>query len=291
MKGLTLDRLEVLRKLGESEGVLGAAEGSKSRQGLYSRQIRELEIACGIALVDRSNRKLRLNQKGEAVVQRYQRLLEEIGVQRKAKSEDAIRIGGGEVALVEGVMPLLAGYYEEIGKPLQFRNLRSADAIQDFRRGELDLVLSTMAPTPLREGEISKQLIEVDYLIVTHRQNELAPRIFLKTLLKEKLALLEGQTPIRSYLEREARQAGVPLNLQALCSTYGQIIKLVELGHFVGVIPAICGPAALASGLEIKRLISGSPPPFRVWSLHREEDGEDSEDMGRLLGALKLINK
>ena len=96
MKGITFERLEVLRKLKVSKEILNAAGGSKSGQGLFSRQLRELESACGMSLVDRGNRRLRLNQKGESVTQRYEQLLEELGLVTAAteETESVLRIGG-----------------------------------------------------------------------------------------------------------------------------------------------------------------------------------------------------
>lgn len=289
MNGITMERLEVLRKLRGEDGVLRAAGGSKSRQGLFSRQLRELEQACGTSLVDRAGRRLQLNQKGEAVVQRYEQLLEEIGVLAKADGPDpALRIGGGEVALVQGVIPLLGDCFDEITATLQFRNLRSADAIRLFRRGELDLVLSTEAPSPLRTEEDCRLLLEEGYVIVTPPEKKRSQGLFLKTLLREKLVILEGKTPIRSYLEREARKMQCRPRLGALCSTYGQILEVIVEAGFSGVIPSICGPAARERGLQVKRLISEEPPPFQLWVLYRNEDRKKRRGLGMVLKALRV---
>jgi len=287
MKGITLERLEVLRKLQEGAGVLQAAGGSKSRQGLFSRQLRELEGACGMTLVDRRNRRIQLNQKGEALVQRYEQLLEELGLtDTKEEREPSIRIGGGEVALVEGLIPLLGNYFDRIKMTLQFRNLRSSDAIRLFRRGELDIVLSTEAPQPLREGERHRLLLEEGYVIVTNSKADQSKGLFLKTLLKEKLVLLEGKTPIRTFLENEAHRLHIKLKLGALCSTYGQILNLVEKGGFVGVIPSICSAVAREKGLQLRRLISNKPPPYQVWLLYRVADPAGKGDLAMVLKAL-----
>ncbi|MFT6239547.1 MAG: DNA-binding transcriptional LysR family regulator [Akkermansiaceae bacterium] len=287
MKGITLERLEVLKKLGESAGVLQAAGGSKSRQGLFSRQLRELEGACGMTLVDRRNRRIQLNQKGEAVVQRYEQLLEELGlIDSREESEPVIRIGGGEVALVEGVIPLLENHFEDIETTLQFRNLRSSDSIRLFRRGELDLVLSSVAPKPLREGEECRMLFEEGYVIVTPSEADQSEGLFLKTLVKQKLVLLEGKTPIRIFLENEALKLRQKLRLGALCSTYGQILNLVEKGHFVGVIPAVCSQVALEKGLRVKRLLSDKPPSYQFWLLYRMADPTREGGLAIVLKAL-----
>jgi DNA-binding transcriptional LysR family regulator len=281
-----MERLEVLRKLQGGAGVLQAAGGSKSRQGLFSRQLRELEDACGMTLVDRRNRRIQLNQKGEALVQRYEQLLEELGLtDTKEDNEPCIRIGGGEVALVEGLIPLLGNYFDRIKITLQFRNLRSTDAIRLFRRGELDMVLSTEAPKP-REGERYRLLLEEGYIIVADSKADQLKGIFLKTLLKEKLVLLEGKTPIRTFLENEADRLRVKLKLGALCSTYGQILNLVEKGGFVGVIPSICSAVAREKGLSLRRLISNKPPPYQFWLLYRVADPAGKDDLAMVLKAL-----
>lgn len=287
MKGITLDRLEVLRSLGGGQGVLGAAKGSKSRQGQFSRQLRELERACGMSLVERQGRRLQLNQKGEAVVERYERLLEELGMKEKEQEVgSSLWIGGGEIALVEGIIPLLERSFDEIPVTVRFKNLRSSDAIRLFRRGELDLVLSTMAPKPLRQGEHCRLMLEEGYVIVTSPSSDQSCGLFLKTLLKERLVLLEGLTPIRGFLEREARKRKQRLRLGALCSTYGQVLKLVEKGKFVGVIPAICGRVAVEKGLRVKRLISEQPPPYQVWVIYRKGDYASKPGLATVLDAM-----
>lgn len=287
MRGITLDRLEVLRKLKTEEGVLRAAGGSKSRQGIFSRQLKELEEACGTPLVDRRGRCLQVNQKGEAVVQRYERLLEEIGLITKAdKDESAIRIGGGETALVQGVIPLLGELFSKLRTTLQFKNLRSSDAIRMFRRGELDLVLSTTAPKPLREGECCRVLLEQGYIVVTPKKAAQSQGLFVKTVVKKRLVLLEGRTPIYAFLRTEARKAGQRLQIGALCSTYGQVLEVIERSGLVGVIPSICGRVALERGLMVKRFISDKTPPFQLWILYREDDQVGSSDLATVLESI-----
>ena len=110
--------------------------------------------------------------------------------------------------------------------------------------------------------------------------------LLLKTLVREKLALLEGRTDIRAFLEEESNKVGEKLRLGALCSTYGQILELVEKGGFVGVIPSVCAKVALRKGLRVKRLISESPPPFEYWLLYRTADIQEVEGMNRVLQAL-----
>lgn len=287
MKGITLDRLEVLRLLGEGGGVLSAAGGSRSRQGQFSRQLKSLEKACGFSLIDRAKQRLQLNQKGEAIVQKYELLLEELGflAQPDAPNE-GLRIGGGEVALVEGVINLLEGSFPEIQSTLHFKNLRSIDAIRMFRRGDLDLVLSSTPTVPLREDEVCRKLLSTGYIIVMSQSASQTQGLLLKTLVREKLALLEGRTDIRAFLEEESNKVGEKLRLGALCSTYGQILELVEKGGFVGVIPSVCAKVALRKGLCVKRLISESPPPFEYWLLYRTADIQEVEGMNRVLQAL-----
>ena len=291
MKGVTFQRLEALRALRSGDGILRAAQGSKSRQGLLSRQLRELEEACGMRLVDRHGRCLQLTHKGEAVVQRYELLLVELGNEKESpgleEAEKVVRIGGGEVALVAGAIPALSQFLGAIQATVHLKNLRSIEAIQMFRRGELDLVLSSVDPQPLREGESASLLLEDRYIIVVPKGGVHSGGLFLETLLDERIAILEGRTPIRNFLESETRKLGKTLSLGALCSSYGQVLEFVERGKMFGVIPSICAPLAANKSLQVISLVASHAPRCQVWMVHREADFSCEGDVGAILKALR----
>lgn len=290
-KGLTFERLEILRKLATDEGVLAAAGGEKSRQGLYSRQLKQLEEATGLVLMDRSGRRLRLNQKGSAVVQRFEALLSELGSDRPNSPENALRIGGGEIALVEGIMPLLRKNWPNLGRALHFRNLRSLDAISDFRRGDLDVILVTVKSPRLLTNESHRELINCRYIAVQPKQAEDSNSLLLRSVLKSKIALLEGATPIRNYLETKSAEHKIPLAYGAFCSTYNQVLKMVETGGFTGVIPMICADLARKQNLWVKKIIASDLPLFSISIIYREHDLGHIEGLQEFLKALKVLDE
>ena len=155
-----------------------------------------------------------------------------------------------------------------------------------IRDGCLAAVAVEPSLEPLRDGEGCQLLFEEGYIIVTPRTADQSKGLFLKPLVRQKLVLLEGRTPIRAFLEKEARKSRRKLKLGALCSTYGQVLNLVEKAEFVGVIPSICSSVALEKGLLVKRLISEEPPPYKFWMLHRIADSSRKKGLAMILKAL-----
>ena len=66
MKGVTLRGLEVFEALAESGSVAKAAEGTGLSQPAVSQQMRNLEGALGVDLVDHGRRPMRLTRRLEA---------------------------------------------------------------------------------------------------------------------------------------------------------------------------------------------------------------------------------
>src|ERR1051325_1043787 len=63
-RGFTLKNLHLLLELEEAGSLVKVAKGNETRQGLYSRQLRELSECFGVALTERQGRELKLTEHG-----------------------------------------------------------------------------------------------------------------------------------------------------------------------------------------------------------------------------------
>ncbi|MBK1832769.1 LysR family transcriptional regulator [Roseibacillus ishigakijimensis] len=281
MKGVTLARLAVLESLSESVS-LNQAAGNAVRQSQFSHQIKLLEKATGLVLVERVGRRLRLSRKGYEVLGRYQKLMREIQGESIEGDCEEVTIAGGEMALVQFVIPALAPCLLPDFPAMRLRNMRSAEAMQEFRRGVVDIVLSSSEP-PKEVGQRSLRLHQGDFLALTRRKYPAAKRVMVSTILKERLILLEGVTPLRMALEQAAERQGVRLQIAALCSTYEQALALAAQSSFMAVVPGLCRPLAKDNGLGIRKLAGDDLPDSEIWLMHREQPGAGAQQVLRAL--------
>ncbi|ODN68552.1 LysR family transcriptional regulator [Methylobrevis pamukkalensis] len=104
---ITLRQLRYLDALA-LEGHFGrAAERASVSQPALSVQIRDLEAALGVALVERTSNGARLTAMGEGVVARARRILAEIGDLESYASREIGELAG---PLRIGVIPSIAPY-------------------------------------------------------------------------------------------------------------------------------------------------------------------------------------
>src|SRR5262249_525439 len=66
-KGFTLKNLHLLLDLEDAGSLVKVAKGDETRQGQYSRQLKELSKCFGVALVERQGRVLKLTENGRCL--------------------------------------------------------------------------------------------------------------------------------------------------------------------------------------------------------------------------------
>lgn len=261
-----MGRLQSLAKLKDFES-LNQAAGKPGRQAQFSRQIRELEDASGLHLVDRSSLRLRLTRKGHEVVRLYEQLVLALNGGRVERLDKEIVIGGGELALVNWVIPLLSSVINSLTETIRFRNMRSLDALQGYQRGEVDIVVSSFEPELAKGEGRARRISQGGYLVVGGRCQGVSPGIELAEVVKQPLVLLEGKTPVRLALEEEAARQGRDLRVAVLCSTYEQVLTAVRVSDWLGVVPGICQNAAKNKGLGARPLLGDAELDFALWVL------------------------
>ena len=254
-RGVSLERFQTFCLIAEAGSIMAAAKGDPNRQSLFSRQMKELEGALGLELLDRSEVPYRLTEGGI----RLEKLAREFftGVDRQLDelkgTAPQLTIGAGESILQWLVIPMLGG---ELGGPrwrLQFRNLTSREAVDGVRSRRIDVAV---VPADDAAGDLSSIKL-ASYGVVVIGKAEVfggSKPARWKDLRGKRLALLEGRSQLRAKVE-DLRAAGMGTpELGLECTSYPQVIEACAAGEFVGLVPELAVSAAKGAGLEVAKI-------------------------------------
>jgi DNA-binding transcriptional LysR family regulator len=155
--GVTVDELQWYVVLAETEHMTEAAAQLNVAQPTLSRALARLEHRLGTPLFDRVNRRLRLNQYGEILLEHARRCLTELNSasERITSMVDPDR-GTVRLAFLHSVATwlvpeLLRRYREEVpAVRFELRQAAGYEVLADLRSGHVDLAVTSPRP----EGDI-----------------------------------------------------------------------------------------------------------------------------------------
>jgi len=251
-KGVSLERLQSLCLVAEAGSIMAAAKGDPNRQSLFSRQIKELETALGLELLERTSVPYRLSRDGErleglarAFIGGVQRILDESN-QRPSE----VCIGAGESILQWLVLPLLSPALNSGGLRLRCQNLRSREVVEALRHRRIDLgILSSHH----QAADLESRKLATYGLIAAGNPALMpaAPDARWADFNGRALAILEGPGELRHQLESLAAEERNGPQISVECTSYPQVIEVCGSGNFVGLLPGIARRAARQAGLAV----------------------------------------
>lgn len=244
---MDLRQLRYFLALAEERHFTRAAVRLGIAQPALSQQIRRLEAEIGLALVERTTRKVVVTDAG-VVLARHARAL----LRQAEEAEDAMRalrgMTSGRVVLgvtrtpgAVDVVGVLARYTNEHpGVDLDVREDLSVGLAAKLEADELDLALVTVHPGPayprLEIGELAVEAL----VLVTATGHRLAARdeVTIDDLRGEPVAMFHRGATIRELLEERAADAGFSLRISFELADAARARALVGHGLAVGVLPA-----------------------------------------------------
>ncbi|MEI4470507.1 hydrogen peroxide-inducible genes activator [Frigidibacter sp. MR17.24] len=268
---ITLRQLSYLQALAEAGHFGRAAARVNVSQPALSVQIRELEAALGLELVERQPRAVRLTRAGRAVLERAGRILHEV-----AELEAEARRGALGGVLTLGVIPTLAPYLMPsvlaalpapgIAQELRLREAQTAVLLDDLGAGRLDAVVIATPPGP----DAVERVLFADRFLLAGREGELArlagqvERLRPVTVDPEELLLLdEGHCLADQALEVcgiGRRRARIDLGASSL----GTLCALVAGGMGFTLVPETAAPAELRAQPAMRVARFAAPEPERL---------------------------
>lgn len=290
---LTLRQLRYFDALA-AEGHFGrAAERVSVSQPALSVQIRDLETALGVALVERSAGGARLTAVGEGVAARARRILSEVGdLESFAQREHGVLAG----PLRLGVIPSIAPYLLPKLLPrlalafprlqLSVRETVTATLSDELAAGDLDVIVASV---PLGHAAFEEVAVFADpFLLAVPRDgpfsdagvaeaSQIAPESLL--LLEDGHCLRDQTLAVCGTIDaRRLRSSGV--------TSLSTILQLVAAGQGITLLPRIFLDSVAIDETAIRLLRFAAPEPCRQVGVAWRRTNPRARDFAEIVGVI-----
>ncbi len=260
---MELRQLRYLVALAEERHFTRAAARVRVAQPALSQQIAKLEAELGVPLVDRTTRRVRMTDAGDALVGHARRVLAELDDAR-AELQRLTGLVAGRVTIGLTQTPgpldlvrLLADFHARFPHvELAVREDLSTTLADSLRDDALDLAFLSLVAEDDHRGLERQELAEEPLVVALPDDHRLARRARLRIVdLREEdvIAFSEGAT-IRAAVQRSARAAGFEPRIAFETREVARMRALVAAGLGVAILPR---SDAQAPG-----------PPVRIAALH-----------------------
>lgn len=275
---MNLRDLRYLVALSEHKHFGRAAEASFVSQPTLSTQIKKLEDELGVALVERTPRKVLLTEVGTEIVQRARDVLNEID-QIKAIARRTLDPESGTLRL--GIFPTLGPYLlpHVVGRiRARFPRLelllveeKTEVILRQLREGRLDAGILAL---PLHDHQLhSEFLFEEPFVIAVPEESSLAARrsLRLEDLADQSLLLLEDGHCLRDQALEVCQLAGAGEKSGFRATSLETLRQMVAANVGITLLPvlAIKPPVAQTENMHLIPF-SGSAPSRRIAMVWRK---------------------
>jgi LysR family transcriptional activator of glutamate synthase operon len=243
---MELRQLRYLVALADERHFTRAASREHVAQPALSQQIRRLEAEVGIALVDRTTRRVALTEAGELLVTRARRALAEVDAAR-AELEDVAGVRAGHLTI--GAIPT-TGPVDLSGLMVDFLARHSAveltvheqssEELADLLRlDQLDLAFLSATERIESHGLCLHPLVAEELVVLLPVDHRLATRraVRLAELADGPFVGYREGTRLRELLECAARDAGFEPRIVLESIDPRRIRSLVSRGLGVAIVP------------------------------------------------------
>lgn len=261
---MEIRQLRYMVALAEERSFTRAAEREHIAQPALSQQIRRLEQEIGLALVERTTRRVTITEAGELLVARARRILAELAsAHDELQSLSGIQTGHVIVGAMHTMGPVdisaaLASFHER--HPLVELTVREhqSDELADLLRADrLDLAFLSVTERIESHGLALHQLVSEELVATIPGNHPLAgrKRLRMAELAHEQFISYRDGSRLRELLDEGARQAGFEPNIKFESNESRRIRSLVARGLGVAIIAhsdaiATGPPVAIASLTE-----------------------------------------
>ena len=275
---MNLRDLRYLVSLAEHRHFGRAAEASHVSQPTLSTQIRKLEDELGVALVERTPRKVLLTEVGREIVQRAREVLNEVE-QIRAIARRTLDPESGTVRL--GVFPTLGPYLLPHVVPrirerfprleLLLTEEKTEGLLRLLREGRLDAVILAL---PVHDDQLHQEfLFEEDFVLAVPETHELAGHASLKLdeLSDQNLLLLEDGHCLRDQALEVCQLAGASERSGFRATSLETLRQMVAAGVGITLLPNLAVQPPIPRSADIRLVpFRGDPPSRRIAMMWRK---------------------
>jgi LysR family transcriptional regulator, transcription activator of glutamate synthase operon len=243
---MELRQLRYLVALAEEQHFTRAAAREHIAQPALSQQIRRLEQEVGLALVERTTRRVTVTEAGRTLVARARRILSEVdAANAEMQALAGVRAGHVSVGTMHTMGPVdvslaLAVFHERHpGVELTVREQSSEELAEMLRDDVLDLAFLSVTERIETQGLVLRQLLSEQLVAVLPRNHPLARRRRLRMadLADEQFVSYREGARLRELLTYAAHRAGFEPQIKLESNESERIRRLVARGMGVAILP------------------------------------------------------
>jgi LysR family carnitine catabolism transcriptional activator len=254
---MKIAQLKAFIQIAESHTYAEAAENLHLSQPAVSIAIKNLEEEVGGKLFNRTTRQLALTPEGRDFLPVAQRLLQDWN---RASDDLKSRFVKGEGSVTIAAMPsfassILPKILRDFRKKYSNVTIKIVDEVMDKviqqvreNRAELGFVFEPENLTGLQFTPIFLD----NFILVLPPEHPLSANEGIKwhDLVKHSFVAMNYGSTMRIWLDKEAVQANVTLDIVAEASQFATIGQLVKESVGISIVPALCQEQMEARGLE-----------------------------------------
>jgi DNA-binding transcriptional LysR family regulator len=213
-----------------------------------SMQVKQLEQQLGVALLQRTTRRVELTREGEQLMISLRRAMAELdgalmGIQQAANAQHGHLVFACVPTVAGTRLPALLTQFarQHPGISVGVRELAQPDLLEAVRRREVDFGIG---PVPDRPGELHSQPLFTEPIVALMKSTHPAarkPGITLQEASKSPLLRL-GASAFRKQLSAAFDQEGIALDSPYEFTHVSTMVAMVEAGLGVAILPSISVP-------------------------------------------------
>lgn len=243
---MDIRQLRYLVALSEERNFTRAAERELIAQPALSQQIRRLEDELGLALVERTTRRVAMTDAGELLVGRARRILAEVdAANAEMQALSGIHAGRMTVGAMHTMGPIdlslaLAIFHQRHpGVELTVREQSSEELAEMLRIDELDVAFLSVTERIESHGLGLVQLVSEELVVILPHGHSLArrPRLRMADLGDEHFIAYRPGARLRELLVSAGRDAGFEPRVTLESNESQRIRQLVGRGLGVAILP------------------------------------------------------
>ncbi len=265
-RALTLRQLRTFKTVADLSNFSAAAQRLKLSQPSVSYQVKELEEALGLPLLDRLGKRVQLTEAGTVLygyVRQMLGVLDEATVaieEMRGIQRGSLRVGASTTVGIY-ILPAALGAFKKLhpGLVISLEIGTRARVQEQVLRNELDLAVVGPA---LKDPELAIiPFMSDELVVVAPAGHPLAGRngTTLKDLADQPFVMREAASGSRWSLEKAARRAGAKLTVAMELGSNGAIKHAVESGLGLAVLSRYACALEVASGRLVELDVRGFP--------------------------------
>ena len=243
---MDLRQLRYLVALADERHFTRAAEREHIAQPALSQQIRRLEEEVGVALVERTTRRVSITEAGELLVARARRILSELNA-AEAELEALRGVLTGHVSVgamhtmgpVDVSLALAIFHQRHPGVELTVLEQSSEELAEMLRDDVLDLAYLSVTERIESHGLGLHQLVSEELVVILPRAHPLAKQagVRMSELAGEQFISYREGSRLREILNLAAREAKFDPQVMLESNESRRIRRLVGRGMGVAILP------------------------------------------------------